>query len=110
MKKNIFLVTLCLYGCPETQPNNTSPPEPDMRPLSEGGVIIDLDMDLIDQEAVEEVTDQGVEIADQDMSIEPQGAYGDPCRSNIDCVTGFCIASPRGFLCSQGCLLDQDCP
>ena len=109
MKKIIFLVTLCLYGCPETRPDRTSPPEPDQAPPSEGGVIIDLDMELIDL-GRGEIIDQGLAMNDQEMAPDLQGAYGDPCRSNVDCVSGFCIASPRGFLCSQGCLLDQDCP
>ena len=35
--------------------------------------------------------------------------YGGPCRSNADCISGFCIASPLGFLCSQLCAQDEDC-
>ena len=31
------------------------------------------------------------------------GAYGEPCQSNLDCESGYCVPSAFGFVCSALC-------
>lgn len=109
----IYLLTvLILWGCPEATPTSD--------PLSFAGIQAGSDekggtqMDLI--------IDLGIEIPEE-IDQGPLGGhtptggitsrlnvpYGGPCQSNSDCLTGLCIASPWGFICTQDCLHDQDC-
>jgi hypothetical protein len=36
------------------------------------------------------------------------GTFGTPCGDNLDCVSGFCVAGPSGYQCSEACV--TDCP
>ena len=42
--------------------------------------------------------------------LEPKKAsdFGEPCGSNDDCESGFCVEGPEGFICTQACL--EICP
>lgn len=42
-----------------------------------------------------------------DTVIEP-GAFGAPCQQNGDCLDGFCVEGPEGFICTKGC--ETECP
>ncbi|MEO1266719.1 MAG: MopE-related protein [Myxococcota bacterium] len=45
-----------------------------------------------------------------DTTPTEQRTFGSPCRSNLDCLSGFCISSPLGFVCTDVCGSDEDCP
>lgn len=34
--------------------------------------------------------------------------FGQPCRDNRDCTTGWCVEGPDGYVCSKSCI--EDCP
>ena len=36
------------------------------------------------------------------------GEFGAPCQGNVDCVDGFCVEGPEGFVCTKGC--ETECP
>jgi len=36
------------------------------------------------------------------------GQFGAPCQGNVDCVDGFCVEGPEGFVCTKGC--ETECP
>ena len=36
------------------------------------------------------------------------GGFGEPCLSNKDCLSQYCIEAPEGYLCTQLC--SEDCP
>ena len=44
-----------------------------------------------------------------DVELEPQGGeIGDPCSSNDSCLSGFCLQTPEGSVCTTHCV--EDCP
>ncbi len=45
-----------------------------------------------------------------DADDPPTAEFGDPCQSNTDCVSGYCSTSPLGFVCTDTCAQDEDCP
>ena len=57
-------------------------------------------------------TDVTDAVADGDLGPDPCDAedkpFGCPCENNGDCLSGFCIESFDGGLCSQECI--EDCP
>jgi len=42
-----------------------------------------------------------------DVVIEP-GTFGAPCNANVDCLDGWCVEGPEGFVCTKTC--QEDCP
>jgi hypothetical protein len=40
--------------------------------------------------------------------VATSGELGDPCRSNIDCRSGFCVPGRSGFFCTVACF--EECP
>ncbi len=58
----------------------------------------------------------GAEASDDDGEApatdpeRPERGYGDPCRSNTDCESRYCISSARGFVCTRQCGSVDDCP
>ena len=49
-------------------------------------------------------------VADPDAADPVEGAgYGEPCRANGTCESGFCIASPLGFVCTRVCGVADGC-
>ena len=40
--------------------------------------------------------------------LEPPYAFGCPCEGNVDCLTGYCVESTYGFVCTEECL--EECP
>src|SRR5688572_19405188 len=37
-----------------------------------------------------------------------QGAFGAPCQGNLDCLDGYCVEGPEGFICTRECI--DECP
>ena len=76
--------------------------------------------DATDTSAVDAGTESGsdvaLEVAPIDVTDEQNvddmavgdGLYGQPCQSNADCVSGMCVSSSLGFVCTQLCT--SDCP
>ena len=47
--------------------------------------------------------------ADPDPDVTPaEGEFGAPCQGNANCVDGFCVEGPEGFVCTKQC--EQVCP
>jgi streptogramin lyase len=42
--------------------------------------------------------------AAEDGSAPEPGTFGSPCERASDCESGHCVASARGFTCSEGCV------
>ncbi len=66
----------------------------------------------LDGEAVGFDTQTGPETT-TDASVDPDvppaaGEFGAPCQGNGDCVDGFCVEGPEGFVCTKQC--EQVCP
>ncbi len=40
--------------------------------------------------------------------VPPEGGLGSPCEENSDCISGFCVPSDIGNICTQTCI--DDCP
>jgi hypothetical protein len=38
------------------------------------------------------------------------GGIGDPCASEADCASGFCVPGAAGGVCSEGCIDSSACP
>ncbi len=39
---------------------------------------------------------------------EPLYALGCPCQENVECLGGYCVEGPTGFVCTEECI--EDCP
>ena len=57
--------------------------------------------------------DEGEELGGMPLPVGGQPkmkqGFGGPCLENKECEDGFCIATPRGFICSRVCGSDDDC-
>ena len=111
VKKFCLLTVLFCLGCPESVAPPAPPsdaPDADTIPLPG----IDASAPALDAGAEAGQPDASgppPPLRDAGMGPAPLADYGDPCRSNTDCASGFCISSPRGFLCSRGCTQHADC-
>ena len=109
MKKLWAICILCAWGCSTDDTTSGSQNQTDGF-VTDGG---DYDQNVASRDggSVPSILDRGFarpsDAGDAEMT---QAVYGDPCRSNADCESGYCIASPRGFLCSRLCGDDADCP
>ena len=102
-------MSLSLLGCPEaTDVPNVFDAE--RAEVNDGGLVIQLDEQVTSTPQDAGVTIDGGAAVQVDALVPFESGYGEPCRANADCLSGFCIASPRGFLCSQSCLSDSECP
>ncbi len=100
-----LLVAVAALGCSDPE---SAPPAPD-----DDDSLVDVggqDPEA-DPEANNDPGDAGQ--GDADDPGEPDGGllagFGQACRSNTDCESGFCITSPRGFVCTQSCRDDEGC-
>lgn len=63
-----------------------------------------------------DLPEAGADLAETDYLFEDgakevlQGEFGAPCNSNDDCLSGFCVEGPQGFICTQMCFSETDCP
>ena len=39
---------------------------------------------------------------------DPDDEFGKPCEENNDCLSGWCVEGPTGYMCTESCL--EDCP
>jgi hypothetical protein len=45
----------------------------------------------------------------KDLDTKPQGGeFGDPCSEQDDCISGFCLMTPEGSMCTIPCI--EECP
>ncbi|MGC6415828.1 MAG: DUF1565 domain-containing protein [Bradymonadia bacterium] len=108
MKKRWLIFIFWALGC--STDDATSVPENQSDGFVPGGGGFDQSIASRDGGSVPSILDRGfARPSDAGDAGIAQSMYGDPCRSNADCVSGYCIASPRGFLCSQLCGDDADC-
>ncbi len=61
----------------------------------------------VDNEVVFPDTTVVFDTAPADGVITP-GGFGAACAQNTDCLDGFCVEGPEGFICTRGC--DAECP
>ena len=74
------------------------------------GSAIAPDVSMADGSFIPGLTDRGVSL---DMTTDGGGALGDfmdPCQSNDDCLSRWCITVDDRSLCTRTCLRRQDCP
>ncbi|MBR58652.1 MAG: hypothetical protein CMH54_11620 [Myxococcales bacterium] len=112
-----FVILACLasWGCSSdfqstgdisqsevVEDDTDSPPDPADGVGNSNDAIL---LDVIDNPTVPDVepTDQG-----QDIGVIEPGTFGAPCLGNEDCISGFCIESPTGPICTDTCI--DDCP
>jgi len=103
----IALTSFALWACSD---DKTGTPAPDSEPAD--GATSDSTGDAGgDTETV------GFDTAPADtnppLDIDPNaevraGQFGAPCQGNVDCVDGFCVEGPEGFVCTKGC--ETECP
>jgi hypothetical protein len=46
--------------------------------------------------------------AASDSDAPAPGEFGAPCDGNVNCLSGWCVEGPEGYLCTKPC--EQDCP
>jgi len=65
-----------------------------------------------DAEILNEVFFPDTEVTAQDSSqsdgVVTPGGFGAACQQNGDCLDGFCVEGPEGFICTKGC--ETECP
>ncbi len=60
-------------------------------------------------DVVTDLSDDSLSEPDADPGCDPgTGCFGDPCQSNADCVSGFCLLHEGDRICSKPCI--EDCP
>ena len=63
----------------------------------------------VDAMRIDDVTDFTIGGNEAFNDLGVLSSFGQSCQSNVDCETGFCIASSQGFICTQSCLTQEDC-
>ncbi len=73
-------------------------------------VVVDDDLDGKTGEGGESATEGGGDAStpDDDATGPAPGAFGYPCVDNQDCLSGFCVESENGKVCTEYCL--ENCP
>ncbi|MFT7624493.1 MAG: hypothetical protein ACI9WU_003681, partial [Myxococcota bacterium] len=49
----------------------------------------------------------GADIGQADAGPAP-GEFGAPCNGNTECISGWCVEGPAGYVCTDTCI--DDCP
>lgn len=63
-----------------------------------------------EEDSIEVTADlDSISVGEQDTEVSP-GEFGAPCNSNDDCLSGFCVEGPEGFVCTHMCFSGTDCP
>jgi hypothetical protein len=89
-------------GCADSEP----PPAPEDTGILDDSSVEDEDSGILDDSGDPDADND----VDGDTPAPPTADFGDPCRSNADCVSGYCITSSEGFICTLDCGGDEDCP
>jgi hypothetical protein len=124
--RTILLLSLALWagGCAES-PDATSTadvtatddvdggaiPVPDSGTDADASAQSDAEVDSATEDATTDGSGDGVDAAD--VSTDPAGELGTPCRADVDCASGDCVDLGGGDiagLCSDICGRDEDCP
>ena len=83
----------------------------DVDPLSTGtidGGVIDVNTDGANDSSGPGV-DADAPLCEEEEGPPPEpGAFSYPCTSNSECNSGWCIASPKGTVCTRTCV--EECP
>ncbi|GMV39046.1 MAG: hypothetical protein AMXMBFR64_07620 [Myxococcales bacterium] len=101
----LSLLVLTLAGCPDDDGGEPGLGLYDVISLADAG---------IGSPDGSGVTDTGggqpdaLDAADGQDAAEPVGQFGDPCKGNADCLSGWCVASDEGAVCTKLCI--DDCP
>ncbi len=99
----LFVLAAC--GGDETKTGDVTPIDP--------GISTEVQEDpgvVADAEAVEEVARElaeEAEVTEEDVPPLP-GEFGYPCTDNAQCISGFCLVSPQGQICTKTCV--ENCP
>ncbi len=99
-------VLLSLAGCGD-DPVNTG--DAGTTDVTDDGAVGDAAADTEDVAApdVDDTVDTTPDVATPDVG-PADGLFGDPCRTNEECVSGYCVAGPGGFICTERCV--DECP
>ncbi len=105
----MFLVVSMSAACSGSTPTCASIDPPDLAGLPDQAA-----QDLVEELPPESDVNQFDTASDVSLpdgidfcSVTP-APFGCPCEGNTDCVSGFCVEGPYGYVCSQTCI--EDCP
>ena len=65
------------------------------------------DLGKLDATVITDTSPDSVTPGPDGASPNP-GETGEPCESNVDCDSGYCIEGPDGYICTELC--DEKCP
>lgn len=60
--------------------------------------------------SIEFAEEEFIESEISEVNETVQGGFGWPCSSNDDCLSGFCVESLDGNICTIRCMAGADCP
>ena len=91
-----------LVGCPDDSVEGAKPvlETPDTGATGGGGAV--------DVPVVPDFTALFDEGASGDIGFVQQDGFGEKCKENSDCPSGWCVEGPAGSVCTQTCL--ESCP
>ena len=93
-----LVLALVLVACssdPSPAPADVTPPD-----------VVDEPDDVFDEPDTVDVAPSDV-VEDVSREIN-ETDYGQPCRRNSDCSTGYCVPGPDGLICTRPCLDECD--
>jgi len=82
-------------GCSDSTAGNTTAEE-------------ESEVDVVDVPENTAGGEGGTTTPEVNIYVPVQDDFGDPCDSNEECSSGFCVEGPDGFICTQTCL--ESCP
>jgi hypothetical protein len=96
---------LILAACSSSSSSSTGPGDT----LTEDVVSLEgLEFEFMDKDLFE----AGPEAESSGDAVEEaeivKGMFGSPCQGNLDCLSGYCILGPEGYICTEPC--ETTCP
>ncbi len=85
-------------AAPDVAPDVAAPPDVDR------DAVVSFDLSAPDMTEETQDVDPEADVASADAT----GGFGDPCRGNADCETGWCVEGVSGYVCTSQCL--ETCP
>ncbi|MBL8784796.1 MAG: hypothetical protein JNJ59_07860, partial [Deltaproteobacteria bacterium] len=101
-------LSIMVVGCSSDTNDGTSDTGPDTVSDTRDTTVEDLldSTDTSDTGGLDTAPDTDAS-PDTSGPIEP-GAFGAPCRGNLDCTSGWCVEGPTGYVCTKECR--EECP